>query len=38
LADIPYAASKAALNRVTTLLAAALAPEIRVNAIPGFRG
>jgi NAD(P)-dependent dehydrogenase (short-subunit alcohol dehydrogenase family) len=35
--SIPYAASKAALNHVTRLLAAALGPEVRVNAIaPGL--
>ena len=35
--SIPYAASKAALNHVTKLLAAALGPEVRVNAIaPGL--
>jgi len=35
--SIPYAASKAALNHTTKLLAAALGPEVRVNAIaPGL--
>ncbi|MDN3027877.1 SDR family oxidoreductase [Streptomyces sp. S.PB5] len=35
--SVPYAASKAALNHVTRLLAAALAPDVRVNAIaPGL--
>ncbi|GLU49378.1 SDR family NAD(P)-dependent oxidoreductase [Nocardiopsis ansamitocini] len=36
-ASIPYAATKAALNHVTRLLAAALGPHVRVNAVaPGF--
>jgi NAD(P)-dependent dehydrogenase (short-subunit alcohol dehydrogenase family) len=36
-ASVPYAASKAALNHTTRLLAAALGPEVRVNAVaPGL--
>lgn len=35
--SVPYAASKAALNHVTKLLAAALGPDVRVNAVaPGL--
>jgi NAD(P)-dependent dehydrogenase (short-subunit alcohol dehydrogenase family) len=35
--SVAYAASKAALNHVTKLLAAALGPEVRVNAVaPGL--
>lgn len=37
--SIAYAASKGALNNMTTSLARALAPEVRVNAVcPGFVG
>jgi 3-oxoacyl-[acyl-carrier protein] reductase len=37
--SVAYAASKGALNNMTTSLARALAPEIRVNAVcPGFVG
>jgi NAD(P)-dependent dehydrogenase (short-subunit alcohol dehydrogenase family) len=36
-ASIPYAVSKAGLNHMTKLLAAALGPEVRVNAVaPGL--
>jgi ketoreductase RED2 len=35
--SIPYAASKAAVNHITRLLAAAVGPEVRVNAVaPGL--
>ena len=35
--SIPYAASKAALNHVTRLLANVVGPEVRVNAVgPGL--
>jgi 3-oxoacyl-[acyl-carrier protein] reductase len=37
--SVAYAASKGALNNMTTSLARALAPEVRVNAVcPGFVG